>query len=262
MIFFLFPTLYTFKTRLNSKNKILAWFLSFLFPCLFTACYFSDVLNYVELLLAGGVAVIAIYNTYEVGYIYNDAELTKKETSPTIRLNNEETEYYERNKLKIYLVRGIQLILILIILSFFSKALSISVAVSCAIILLVYLFYNSIRSVINIPLYSLLVWLRYFGISLAFYNLTDVVLLWLVYPLCVTVEFSSKPRFSQSLRWIYNHIDLFRVVYYSLLLIISTSILSYLGIFYDYLWFFFLASYYFLFRFLSYFFLSKRYRAQ
>lgn len=262
MNFFLFPMLYTFKTRLNNKKKLLAWLLSYLVPTCYVVYCFSGVSFNLELLIGGVLALTSIYNVYEIGYIYNDAELTKKEVNPTIRLSDKEISFYEVNKFAIYIARATQCVLTCLVLSFFSKYLSISTAIACAMILILYLFYNSIRNLINIPLYSFLVWFRYFGICLVFYNAVDAFLLWVIYPLCVTIEFASKPRFGKLLRWVYGHIDLFRVFYYISLLLISISILTYLGVIHDYSWFVFLIAYYSVFRFLSYIFLSKRYRAQ
>ncbi|CFR04476.1 Uncharacterised protein [Yersinia kristensenii] len=268
MNFFILPFLYTLHTRLNDKKKVIAWILSFMVPCFFIAYFFilderSLIVHEYNLasLLEVVLSIIAIYNVYEVGYIYNDAELTKKELNPTIRLNNKETLFYEENKIKIYVSRAIQFFFIIFILSLFNKSLSVSVVITCIAIMVTYAIYNSYRNLINIPLYSLLVWLRYFGICIAFYNITDAVLLWFVYPLCVSIEFSSKPRFGQSLSWIYSNLDLFRVVYYTLLLVISTSIIMYFHMIHNYVWFVILVFYFFIFRFLSYVFLSKRYRA-
>lgn len=254
---FYIPFYYTFKTRLINTKSRLAWVLSYIVPVTFGYLFFvqsiNDILNVAEIV----ISVSIIYCAYEIGYIYNDCEVIKKEDKPTIRLNEGSFDYYERNKYKIYLLRVFLLCTLIGFALKFDFATARSLMFSSLAILTVYVFYNSLRSRWNIPLYSTLVFLRYFGFLVLVCEFKYLLLLWLLYPLCVTLEFASKPRFDYPLKWIAKNIDLYRLFYY-----LSTTIL--LIVIYSDAAFrnsgFIISAYFLVYRTFSYFFLSKKYR--
>ncbi|AJB63447.1 hypothetical protein SS08_07630 [Enterobacter hormaechei subsp. steigerwaltii] len=257
-LFFFLPILYSFTTRLNSNKKRIAWVLSYYIPVAICVFLIYTKYTYTECLALSVFIIYTIYASYEIGYIYNDTELIKKEKNPTLRLENENLEYYENNKYKIYLTRSIILIVLILVACFIDIKLGFSLTVSCVTILLLYSIYNSIRNRYNIPLYSLLVYTRYFSIFIFSINSFDSLLLWLVYPFCVTLEFMSKPRFKFNMKWILNNLDMFRSIYYSFLLILIIALDSVLMI--DKI-IYILVLYFLAFRILSFIFLSKKYRS-
>lgn len=257
-LFFYLPILYSFNTRLNSNKKRIAWVLSYIIPIIICVFIIYNDYTYAECLTLSIFIVFTIYSSYEIGYIYNDAELIKKEVNPTLRLTNENIQYYENKKIIIYLSRSICLIVLMLAAWGIDSKIGFSITFSCVAILLLYLIYNSIRNRYNIPLYSLLVYSRYFSIFICSISLFDSFLLWLVYPFCVTLEFMSKPRFKFKMKWIINNLDMFRTIYYSFLLlsiVALDSILMFDKIIYA------LVLYFFVFRCLSFVFLSKKYRS-
>lgn len=257
-LFFFLPILYSFNTRLNSNKKRIAWVLSYSIPIMICVFLIYSDYTYVESLALSIFIIFTIYSSYEIGYIYNDAELIKKEDNPTLRLTNENLQYYEKKKTKIYLSRSVFLIVLMLVAWSVDSKIGFSVTLSCVAILLLYLIYNSIRNRYNIPLYSLLVYSRYFSIFICSVSLFDSFLLWLVYPFCVTLEFMSKPRFKFKMKWIYNNLDMFRAIYYSFLLLSTIALDS---IFMVDKIIYALVSYFFVFRVLSFIFLSKKYRS-
>jgi hypothetical protein len=257
-MFFFLPILYSFTTRLNSNKKRIAWLLSYIIPIMICVFLIYNDYTYAECLALSIFIVLAIYSSYEIGYIYNDAELIKKEVNPTLRLTNENIQYYENKKTIIYLSRSVCLVVLILVAWSVDSKIGFSVTLSCVAILFLYLIYNSIRNRYNIPLYSLLVYSRYFSIFICSVSLFDSFLLWLVYPFCVTLEFMSKPRFKFKMKWIINNLDMFRAIYYSFILL---SIVALNSIFIFDKIIYALVLYFFVFRTLSFIFLSKKYRS-
>lgn len=254
MVFLYIPFLYTFHTRLLSLASKFAWFTTFIFPVLLVCFYFKLDLFFSILL------IFLVYSSYEIGYIFNDCEVIKKEKNPTKRLSEQELLFYESHKWKILFVRFLGLIFLNSIVLFFYYDFFIPVFLLCFLILLTYFFYNNIRNNLNLPIYSILVYLRYF----AFFSFVEKDLflastLFLVYPLCVTLEFSSKSRFLTSKYIKINNFDKFRVVYYFYLSVFALILFSFTNLKFTNI-FLYLAFYFFIYRLLSYKFLSKRIR--
>lgn len=250
-MFFLYLTfLYTFHTRLLSLSSKIAWFLTYLFPFLVVCLYFH-LDFYFSLLL-----VFLTYSAYEIGYIFNDCELTKKEHNPTLRLSKDEFFYYEKKKYLILFFRSLSLIILSLVTYIFYPEYFSSTILTVFSILFIYLIYNKIRNFYNLPLYSLLVFLRYFGFFAFFVgDFTLMLVFFMSYPLCVTIEFSSKKRFFTSRYIVIKSFDRFRVVYYFIVLLLS-SFIYLINIEYSDL-LLYLSLYFFCYRFLSYLFLTK-----
>lgn len=171
---------------------------------------------------------IALYTLYEMGYIQNDAETIKKEDMPTIRLYANNLVYYERHKSIIYITRVIIAVILCILLLFIVGVKSIGgwlFVLSLFLMVLVYLVYNSIRNIYNLPLFFILVLFRYmsyFLICIPKINYKIVLLLFVAFPLCNIFEIASKSRYNIKFlnKYINNRITLFRVIYYFVLSII------------------------------------------
>lgn len=211
MFFYFLPLHYTFVTRINSWKTRVAWIFTYLFPVVI-ASFYSNPQEF-HFIWVPLFFVFGIYSVYEMGYMYNDAVLTKREVNPTIRLNSEQVVFFEKNQVPIYVLRLFFSSLVFLALYLFSATVAYSFLVSFFSVALLFSVYNSVRSRINIPLYSFLVFFRYFG-ALLFLSWWQLMLLWVAYPLCATIEFSTKRRFGLSIPFALEGSDIFRVFYY------------------------------------------------
>ena len=186
--------------------------------------------------------------------------MIKKEINPTLRLKKEDFQYYEKYKLIIYSIRILFLSIIIGIIYLSYPYYINPVFYTLGGISFLYIIHNNIRNHWNILSYSLLIFFRYFAFfSFIEQDIFFCFLLWIVYPLCVTIEFSSKSRFYTSNYIKIPNFDRFRVFYYILLVFIS--FLLCIIIFNKYTIIFLILSLYFaLYRLLSFFLIAKKYR--
>ncbi|MGX5833900.1 hypothetical protein ACWIJ6_07060 [Aeromonas piscicola] len=201
MRFFYIPLMYTFHTRLLGLKSKVAWIFTYIIPTFIAYMYIygADTNSILAEMISFCVSVMCIYGAYELGYMYNDAELTKREINPTLRLSNNETEFYEEHKLYIYILRLIFLFGLLYVLYAVAINTFLSTLSSCLAIIVIYFIYNSTRSMLNIPLYSCLVFFRYFGAVLLFCSISHIFLLWVIYPFVSTIEFAAKDKYKISM---------------------------------------------------------------
>ncbi len=254
-MFFFIPFFYSFHTRLKTINSRLAWVFTYLIPVLLVGFFLN-----VPLFLSF-IVILSVYTVYEIGYIFNDCELIKKEAFPTIRVTDQELCFYENNKYLILLFRFVLIFFILTIVFYLYFDFLYSCFFTLSFILFIYFIYNSNRNLLNLPLYSCLVFLRYFGFLFFIHDdLFLFFILFLLYPLCVTIEFSSKKRFVTSRFIVIKSFDGFRCYYYLVLLIFS--LLFYLLEFKYSEMFLLATSYFFVYRLFSYLFLVKKVRGR
>lgn len=248
------PFYYLFYSRLKSNISRIAWIFTYIIP-IFIVSYLSNIEFIFTFLL-----IFSIYFTYEIGYIYNDCEVIKKEINPTLRLKKEDIQYYEKYKLIIYSIRILFLSIIIGIIYLSYPYYINPVFYTLGGISFLYIIHNNIRNHWNILSYSLLIFFRYFAFfSFMEEDILFSFLLWIVYPLCVTIEFSSKSRFYTSNYIKIPNFDRFRVFYYILLVFISFPLC--IIIFNKYTIIFLILSLYFtLYRLLSFFLIAKKYR--
>ncbi len=248
------PFYYLFYSRLKSNISRIAWIFTYIIS-IFIVSYLSNIEFIFTFLL-----IFSIYFTYEIGYIYNDCEVIKKEINPTLRLKKEDFQYYEKYKLIIYSIRILFLSIIIGIIYLSYPYYINPVFYTLGGISFLYIIHNNIRNHWNILSYSLLIFFRYFAFfSFIEQDIFFCFLLWIVYPLCVTIEFSSKSRFYTSNYIKIPNFDRFRVFYYILLVFIS--FLLCIIIFNKYTIIFLILSLYFaLYRLLSFFLIAKKYR--
>ncbi|WP_434762334.1 hypothetical protein [Vibrio fortis] len=149
----------------------------------------------------------------------NDCETTKKEKNPTLRVNKESMCYYEEHKKSIYISRLVLATTLMIICSI----LGLKEVYALYIIVMIYLVYNNVRSVYNLPLHFFLVMSRY---SLVIYIITsDLTLSFfsiLLFPLPNLLERVGEKRFNATnvLKWPKNNIHKFRALYYAIATIV------------------------------------------
>ncbi|KOY62665.1 hypothetical protein AM629_07280 [Photorhabdus heterorhabditis] len=258
-MFLFIPFLYTFKTRLKTNTSRLAWVTTYLIPVFLSyfILFSYDIRSFLGFILG----IIIIYSSYEIGYITNDCELTKKEKNPTLRLNGSEFLFYEKNKLAIYSIRYSLLMICLIYIYWCNFPFSLSLILAAAFIQIIYFLYNYIRNRFSIILYSSLVYLRYFGLVFLTISIDYAILLWFIYPLAVTIEFSTKPRFNLFTERFRLNSDMFRVFFYTILILVLFIVITVKKD--NSLGFYLVKSlviYFFIYRLLSYLLISKKYR--
>ena len=216
--FFYLPLFYTIKTRLNGISKqFVAWLFTFLIPFFFLNVYvfmnFAGA-GFFSAIYFSLIGLLMTYDAYEIGYIINDAEVIKSEINPTLRLTDCELKYYELSKFKIYLSRLFTLFILFYFVFVFNVGVAVSASIACGLILLIYAVYNSIRSRWNIPIYAVLVYLRYFGLVSFFVGYYNSLILFIIYPLLCLIEFSKKGRFRLHFIQRLPKTDIFRFFYY------------------------------------------------
>ncbi|AHG74140.1 hypothetical protein X781_19950 [Mannheimia sp. USDA-ARS-USMARC-1261] len=254
-MFFYIPFYYLFRTRLVGKSAKFAWIFTYIIPTYVVYFYMMNAGFMLYFLL-----LLATFSAYELGYIYNDAELVKKENNPTLRLSQQEHVFYEKNKKFIYSIRLLWVVISNVMVFCLYKEYFIFILLNSLSILLVYVVYNSIRNEFNIILYSLLLILKYFGVYV--FMLGDLGFLfvsWLLYPLCNTLDFATKARFFTSHYLKIDNFDKFRVQYY-IFLVMLIYILGYFDSLPYSEFFNVLALYFLVYRTLLYLFVVKKFR--
>lgn len=215
-MYFYIPLFYLFKTRLKAKFEKIAWFFTYLIPVFISFYAIGE--TSVGLII---LFILTTFSVYEVGYIYNDLELTKREVNPTIRLTSSEMSVYEKQKIMIYSLRGVTILMLLGFSFLWYPKDVLFIFLNMLLIGLIYIVYNSIRNNWNIVLYMLLLLLKYFGFIVFKYpSLELIVMLLAVYPLANTFIFATKDRFWTSRFLQIKDSDKFRFFYYVTFLII------------------------------------------
>lgn len=234
-LIFYFPFLYFYKTRLKTPKKGLGWIFSYVLPIIIGTNSFTAYQFFVVLLL-----ITAIYSVYEYGYIYNDSVTIKNEINPTMRLDETQIEYARENMHIILILRGLLSIIIYCLLA-------IQYLFVPFLILFTYFYYNRHRGRVNLFLHFILVLLRFSSIFLVVSGIGGFLYSILLFPLINLFERMSEKRFSFHMLMKYRqYINLTRVVYYCLVLILSLLLNVQ-----DYL--FIATCYFFVFRFAIYF---------
>ncbi|AXC85536.1 hypothetical protein DOE57_09520 [Salmonella enterica subsp. salamae serovar 56:b:[1,5]] len=188
MIFYYIPLLYLLHTRLKSIPEMLSWGGLYLFSIIYLCSPQFDVNN----ILYTFLVIVFIYAFYEIGYIFNDAVLIKKEKTPTLRLSHLEIEYLILNLKTVLFVR--LFIASVLLLIFYYVGMNYFKAIACGtIILLIYYFYNRTRSNLSAILYYLLISTRFFTPFLIL-NIDIPFWLFVMQPMLATLEYAGKKQ--------------------------------------------------------------------
>lgn len=249
---FYFPFWYSKQTRFRTTTRLCSWIIIYLIPVSLSFLLVSPAFDYIYL-LKSFIGVLLVYNLYEIGYIYNDAETIKREKSPTMRLSQLQLRYYENNKKSIYLFRFLIALVTTVLLSFNDHTLVFLLA-SWGIIP-AYALYNSVRNRLNIPLHFVLVTLRYCSPALLFIDSSNYYIFLLMiclFPVINTLERCAESRFNFPFfkRFFLTNKKSGRYVYYFILFVLGVVSYYFLS---NYIFFAFscYALYYMAFRFLS-----------
>nr|UEO57264.1 hypothetical protein [Morganella morganii] len=219
------PFVYFYKTRLKSIKKFISWMIIYTIPVSFSFTFYtgfnSDVIPNLFISL---LSITLIYSLYEVGYIYNDTETIKTEKKPTIRLTENQLEFYEKNKTIIYSSRIIVSILISFLLVLITSENILPFLFSTWMLLIVYYFYNTTRSLYNLPLHFILVSIRYASVSIIF-GQSYLVLFYLIllFPVINLLERTTESRFNISniINKPFKNKTIGRIFYYAILSLFS-----------------------------------------
>ncbi len=255
------PGLYFVETRLKGLTQKISWIIIYLIP-IFTFYFWNISKVTVSSSIALVLAIILVNLIYENGYIQNDVWTTRRESKPTQRLSELDSDFIFKHAVLIFSVRLLWFVVLTAALSMIVK-LSYFIHFIYGIILLQGIFstYNLFRSKVNLYLILPLSYLRFYLPLLILVSINDnlyfLLSLFLLYPVPKFLEFCKQPRYGMHLvSKIVGNIDRFRVFYYLFLIVISSVIFYFSNIPHsDFL--LFISTFYFLYR-LSGYLLIKR----
>lgn len=231
---FFIPLLYTYTTRLQTVLKSISLFIIYFIPVCILLYFQHPEISQFHFWMLAMLAILGVYTVYEMGYIQNDTETIKLEQKPTMRLSEQQLNFYATHRIAIYAVRCFELcIVLLFIYCIIGMSGTKYYAIGILAILLFYQCYNRGRGQINMFLYLILVSLRYL-VPLLLYpsNITWSLILCglMIFPIPKTLTYHAKsPKDVKTniffrkyiLKWDFSRIDGVRVIVYTLLTIIA-----------------------------------------
>lgn len=235
---FFIPFLFMVYTRLQRKKAILHYILTFPLAWILMTV-FEQSFDVFRMFLS----FVYLYSIYEIGYLQNDCETIKRETTPTMRVTYHDLSFYEKYKILIYAFRICTIFSLALIMYILGIKLSVILFPIC--ISPVFYFYNIIRGELNLYIHLILAILKHATIvfiTLNEFQWSAIVWLFLYHPLCFFVELNVKgkagyknPLFEKLFIPVYDkyHVHKFRVYYQILFLFISLSIVA-IGFFPEY----------------------------
>lgn len=222
---YVIPFLYTIKTRLKGKEKMVAYLFTFIIPVFLYAITYSYIekKSYGITILATIIGIIGVMSVYEIGYIRNDIYAIKKEKNPTLRLSKDDMTFVKGN-IKIILIVKYLIALIALICIFALKLDWIYYLIGLILIEIFYLGHNFFRGKLSIITFFVLSTLRYV-VPLVFiggrlYTLIAVFIFAISIPR--TIEKAAEKKFNiKFMQTILDSIDFnyIRVMYYLALVI-------------------------------------------
>ena len=229
---FYIPLAYLMRVRLGTVGKALSWALIYLFPTLYYSYFLASPCTELGMFIVNYLLILfSAFGIYEMGYIYNDTIAILSEPNPTIRLYSSNFQYFSTHKRQIFAVRSTITLACLLALAAVNRLSEEILLTICAILLIAPLFlsYNICRSKLNVWLYPVLVFSRYWVFLLPYYQEPEfslvVLMLFISFPLLNAIERFSMPRhrFPIVRRLIPDEKSKtrIRVVYYAVVVLIS-----------------------------------------
>jgi hypothetical protein len=251
IIIFTIPYIYFLKTRLKSKLQKISWFFVYFIPGIILFNYYKPLNNFSHIIICFiGVFVINLF--YENGYIENDSKTIKFEKKPQIRINKSEINFISKYFSLVLIFRILIAVIFVIIYYYLTNDFYSTLVLSIVSLLIqiIYIFYNRIRSIVNLFLILPLSFLRFYGFVLPFVPTESfyqfIIIVSFIYPISKTLEFATRKRFKISFFIEYlTDIDKFRILYY-FIISIGFYLIQVDGIF------IFVGLYYFFFRLLGF----------
>ena len=190
------PFSYFFLTRVATARQKVGWAFSYLMPVLALSVLAGRSWTTLPLAL---LAVIAVYAAYEFGYIVNDTITVDREASPTQRLDGAARQWIRDRLLTALCARFVVGSACMAVVALSSAPAALGALVAWLAIWPLFALYNRWRGWITIPLYLLLVSVRFvlpiWATAGAVDTLVDGLLLLLLYPLPTAVVAAWKPRY-------------------------------------------------------------------
>lgn len=224
------PLRYFLDSRIPSLRDRISWVFTYPLPVLLLSWVAAGNPPWVIWGLAS-FAIVGVYSLYEYGYLVNDAVTVRREVDPTLRLSPAQQDTVIQRLPVILTVRTLCGAIVVTSLAALSQTAGLAllrvVVTASAVLFLVYLTYlayNRLRGRITIPLFLVLVSLRFGGpiiiaassrVPLTLDLLAAVVL---VYPVVNAFEFAGKSRFQLPLlQHIPPRVDAWRLGTYTVL---------------------------------------------
>lgn len=216
-ILFYLPFFYLFRSRLGVRFEQISWIILYPGFLLFTGYIYH--IDWVLIL----VLIAALINVYEIGYMWNDYGTVVTEKNPSLRFEDGKSYVLGHFK-RIVLVRYTITFLFLDTL-YRSNKIGwndfIELMGLIGILQLVFILHNKIRNNVNIITYFSLVGLRYTIPLMPWFEMKQILAVLTLFPLVRTLEYASKERFHlNELQWIRKHLDLSRVFFYTVILVL------------------------------------------
>lgn len=221
---YVIPFYYTLKTRITGKEKKIAYLFTFIFPVLIVS-YLLNKPNFNFIIFLFGL--LGLMSIYEIGYLRNDIITTKKERNPTKRLSNQEYLYVENRFSKILILKYLLFLVISLYLYFYSGANVIFYIINILLIEVFYYIHNRVRNRWNLISFFILSNLRYSTVAILFtdkYFFVHLVFLCTISILRLLEKASEKKYKFILFEKAFKNLNLARLIYYSILLVISTII--------------------------------------
>lgn len=217
------PFAYFFLTRVATARQKVGWAFSYLLPVLGLSMLGNS--SWITAALAL-LAVIAVYTAYEFGYIVNDTATVDREASPTQRLDPAARRWIRQRLLTALGARFVFGGACMTAVAWSSQPPTLGTLLAWLAIWPLFALYNRWRGLVTIPLYLLLVSVRFmlpiWAVASAAFSGSDWALLLLLYPLPTTIVAAWKPRYGLAfLQWPFGNEHRFRFIWHGALLAVA-----------------------------------------
>ncbi len=190
------PFAYFFLTRVATVRQKVGWTFSYLLPVLALSVLGNRTWTTVALAL---LAVFAVYTAYEFGYLVNDTATVDREALPTQRLDRAARLWIRQRLLTALGARFVLGGACMATVAWSSQPPSPGTLLAWLAIWPLFALYNWWRGLVTIPLYLLLVSVRFvlpiWAVASTAFSASDWAMLLLLYPLPTTIVATSKPRY-------------------------------------------------------------------
>lgn len=196
--------------------------------------YLSSFKTTFEFFILVALAIVTFVALYEVGYLENDIQAIDKEMEPTMRIYQQDKQFFFDNYKKIIYSRYIFVFLILMIFLYISYCDIFELNIFLYMFFLImtrFIFYlhNYVEGRSRIASFGLLQVFKYLSVPILFLQIQTffmaIVFLVLIFPLVRTMEYASSEKFNfTKYRELIGNHDLFRMKYYMLLFILSMAL--------------------------------------
>jgi len=224
------PFYYLVLSRLKSKIDRVSWIIIFIIPPFLLGLFFSE-MDFLKYTLTFTLATLVFYSLYEIGYLENDIQTTKKEINPTLRISKYEYDYLDKNYSKIIKIKYITVFILVTLLTLIVEDIK-RVELFIAVLIISRLFFylhNFFRSRVNILTFFILAVTKYtmilFLVVPSDKLALSIVMAIIIFPLLRTIEHASRNKyhFTTYAKLIGNH-DLLRLKYYLIILTITLTL--------------------------------------